>query len=80
MELPGLKSFALDQPPNTRSDLIVFQRALERILAFTGHDMDDVVNSPFAKNEVMAYYKLHCQIQRTCEVYELERQWNPVNS
>lgn len=54
------------------------QRPLHRIMAFTRRSIDDVVNDPIAKNEVLGYYKLHRQIQRGCETSELERQWNSV--
>jgi hypothetical protein len=55
---------------------IVVQRPLRRILAFTGRSIDDVVNNPIVKREVLGYYKLHKQIHRTAEVRDLERQWN----
>jgi len=55
----------------------VIQRPLRRVLAFTGRSIDDVVNSPVAKCEVLGYYKLHKHVQRRMEVCDLERQWNP---
>lgn len=64
-----------DSPKTT---YILRQRALDRILAFTGRTIDDVVNSPIVKNEIIGYYKLHKWIDRACEVRDLERQWNPV--
>ena len=56
----------------------VVQRPLRRMLAFTGRSIDDVVNSPIAKREVLGYYKLHKQITRVGEVRDLEWQWNSV--
>ena len=53
------------------------QRALQRVLAFTRRTIDDVVNDRIAKNEVLGYYKVLRQVERACEVRELERQWNP---
>ena len=53
--------------------------ALHRILRFTGRTIDDVVNNPIAKNEVLGYYKLHKFIHRRSEIRELERQWNPMS-
>lgn len=50
---------------------------LHRVLAITGRTIDDVVNDPIARNEVYGYYKLHRQVERSAEVRELERQWNP---
>jgi hypothetical protein len=55
----------------------VIQRRLNRVLAFTGLTIDDVVNNPIAKNQVLGYWKLSRQIDRSSEVTELERQWNP---
>ncbi len=52
------------------------QRPLRRVLEFTRRSIDDVVNDPIAKREVLGYYKLHLQVQRSCEITELERQWN----
>ena len=60
-----------------RTEFILVQRPLRRILAFTRRSIDDVVNDSITKNEVLGYYKLHKKIQRTIETRELERQWNP---
>ena len=54
----------------------MLQRPLQRVLAFRGRTIDDVVNDPFVKNEIFGYWKVHKQVQRICEVAELERQWN----
>lgn len=61
-----------------RVEFVLVQRPLQRILAFTRRSIDDVVNDPIAKNEVLGYYKLHKQIRRATEARELERQWNSV--
>ena len=61
-----------------RTEFILLQRPLQRILAFTRRSIDDVVNDPIAKREVLGYYKLHKQIVRAGEVGDLERQWNSV--
>jgi len=66
--------------PHTRTEHVLVQRPLTRILAFTRRSIDDVVNNPLAKNEVYGYYKLHRQIERQSEVRELERQWNPLGT
>ena len=60
------------------SRLVVTQHPLRRVLAFTRRTIDDVVNSPIAKNEVLGYYKLHKWIGRGIEIRDLENQWNPV--
>jgi hypothetical protein len=61
-----------------RTEFVLLQRPLQRILAFTRRSIDDVVNDPIAKNEVLGYYKLHKQIRRATETRELERQWNAM--
>ena len=61
---------------NDRIESVLIQRPLDRILAFTRRSIDDVVNDPIAKNEVLGYYKLQRWITRGCEIGELERQWN----
>ena len=57
-------------------EFVVAQQPLRRVLAFTRRSIDDVVNDPIAKREVLGYYKLHKQVQRACEVVDLERWWN----
>ena len=61
-----------------RTEFILVQRPLQRILAFTRRSIDEVVNDPVAKNEVLGYYKLHKRIARAAEIRDLERQWNAV--
>jgi len=61
---------------DTGIEFVVRQRALHRVLAFTGRSIDDVVNDPIAKNQVRGYFKLAKQIERSSEVTELEKQWN----
>jgi hypothetical protein len=61
-----------------RTEYVLTQRPLSRILSFTRRSIDDVVNSQIAKNEVLGYFKLSKQIDRVSEVRELERQWNPL--
>ena len=63
--------------PDPRVERVV-QRPLNRVLAFTGRTIDDVVNDPMVKNQVYGYYKLYRQIERSSEVRDLERQWNPL--
>lgn len=57
----------------------MIQRPLQRILAFRGRSIDDIVNDRIVKNEIYGYWKLHKQVERTCEIVELERQWNARN-
>ena len=56
----------------------VVQRPLNRVLAFLGRTIDDVVNDHIVKNQVFGYYKLHRQVERASEIRDLERQWNPT--
>jgi len=55
----------------------VVRSRLNRVLEFTRLSIHDVVNDPIAKNMVLGYWKLSRQIDRSSEVTELERQWNP---
>ena len=57
---------------------VMIQRPLDRVLAFTRRTIDDVVNSPLAKNEVYGYFKLQRFVERRSETVELERAWNPL--
>jgi hypothetical protein len=61
-----------------KTEHVMIRRPLERVLAFRGRTIDDVVNDPFVKNEIFGYWKLHKQILRTSEAVDLERQWNPA--
>ncbi len=72
---PG-RTFA---PPDFtgRSELVQPQNALRRVLSFTGHSIDDVINDPIARSEVRGYYKLHRWVERESDISDLERQWNP---
>ena len=64
----------VDEEP--KISYVLRQRALHRVLNFTGRTIDDVVNNRIVKNEVLGYYKLHKFINRRSEIRELERQWN----
>lgn len=57
---------------------VMVQHPLRYVLAFTGRSIDDVVNDPIAKNEVLGYYKLSRFVKRRGEAIDLERQWNPL--
>jgi hypothetical protein len=59
-----------------RIEHVIVQRPLQHVLGFTGHSIDDVVNSTIAKNHVRGYFKLYKWVRRGVEVNELERQWN----
>ena len=65
-------------PPGGRTEVVHLQNALRRVLSFTGHTIDDVVNSPLAKAKVLGFYKLHRWVERENETSDLERQWNPL--
>jgi hypothetical protein len=73
----GLRRLARPEAGD-RTEFLLIQRPLRRILAFTRRSIDDVVNDPIAKREVLGYYKLHKQVCRSLEVRELERQWNSM--
>ena len=60
----------------TDVERIIEQRPLQRVLSFLGRTIDDVINDPIVRNQVYSYYKLSRQVERGCEVVELERWWN----
>ena len=72
---PAAGIAAVQRPALVRHVIV---RRLSRVLSFTRLTIDDVVNDPIAKRQVLGYFKLHKQIARTVEVRELERQWNSV--
>jgi hypothetical protein len=74
--LGGGGSLPADSEPGREH--VMVQRPLKRVLAFTGRSIDEVVNDPIAKREILGYYKLYKQVQRGCEVVDLERWWNPL--
>ena len=74
----GLRGFNGLRQDGGKTEHVMIRRPLDRVLAFRGRTIDDVVNDPFVKNEIFGYWKLHKQILRTSEVVDLERQWNPT--
>lgn len=54
------------------------ERRLSRLLAFAGWTIDDVVNSPIAKRDMVRWFKTDRNLHRRLEVIELEKQWNPL--
>ena len=59
-----------------RTEHVEVQRPLRQVLGFTGRTIDDVVNSPVAKAQVLGYYKLRCWVRRRSEIVDLDRQWS----
>jgi hypothetical protein len=49
--------------------------ALHRVLEFTRHSIDDIINDPIARNEVHGYLRLYFFIERRCESLDQERHW-----
>jgi len=72
----GIRSAGFSRRNGPTQQYVMTQRPLQRVLAFRGRSIDDVVNNWFVKNEILGYWKLHKQIGRTSEIVELERQWN----
>jgi hypothetical protein len=81
-ESSNVLGFAATRPLRSRPaddiEHVMLQRPLRRVLAFTGRSIDDVVNSPVAKNHVRSYFKLYKWVQRGIDINELERQWSPL--
>jgi hypothetical protein len=64
---------------HARTSHVQVQRPLRRVLQFTGRTIDDVVNDPIVRREVLGYYKLHKWVQRESDIFDLERQWNATS-
>jgi len=63
---------------DTRIEQVLVEHQLQRVLAFTGLTIDDVLSSPVARNTVLGFYRASRWIDRQCEVNELEQQWNAL--
>lgn len=74
----SIQRISVTPPASGGTEFVVVHRPLQRILAFTGLSIDDVVDHPIARNTVYGYFKLHKRIQRVYEVVDLERQWNTL--
>lgn len=59
-----------------RTECVILQQPLQRVLMLCRRSIDDVVNSRVVKNEVIGYWKVYHHIQRRAEILDLERQWN----
>jgi hypothetical protein len=68
------------KPSGDNVEYVLIQRPLQRVLAFTRRSIDDVINDPIARNEVIGYFKLYRWIQRESEISDLERQWNSLRA
>lgn len=79
MDGMGLGIPRLVRRGNTAVEQVLVQRPLQRVLAFLGRSIDDVINDPVCRNQVRGYYKLSRQVMRTCEIVDLERWWNGKN-
>jgi hypothetical protein len=76
--LPGMFGLPGSRDADTRVEHVLTQRPLQRLLAFAGRSIDDVVNCPVSKRIMQRYYKIGRAIERQHEVDELEHQWNPL--
>jgi hypothetical protein len=72
----GLGIPRLNIRSGTDVERVIHQRPLQRVLAFLGHTIHDVINDPVARNRVYGFYKLQRQVERGCEAVDLERWWN----
>ncbi len=72
----GISFRTIEAPPGARVSHVIHQHPLQRILAFTGRSIHDVIDSAIARREVAAYFKVHKLIARRAEILDLEQQWN----
>ncbi|MEM1013693.1 MAG: hypothetical protein AAGI46_15910 [Planctomycetota bacterium] len=52
-------------------------RRLDRVLSFCGLNLSDVLSSSVERRRVAFYLSIDREVERTGEVLDLERQWNP---
>ena len=69
---------SLDAGAGQQMGYVQVRGPLSRVLMHCRRSIDDVVNSPLVKNEVLGYWKVYKQLHRRAEVLDLERQWNPL--
>ncbi|HEY0010280.1 MAG TPA: hypothetical protein VGB55_16275 [Tepidisphaeraceae bacterium] len=74
--LPGGQPLHFAASPATRIEYLQRSTRLQRLLNFCGWSIDDVVNNPLAKRDVLRWYKLGRWTERRLEIHELEKQWN----
>ncbi|MGA2500423.1 MAG: hypothetical protein ABSH20_21985 [Tepidisphaeraceae bacterium] len=67
-------------PDLPRTEEVMVQRPLMRILAFLNISIDQVCSDPIARNKVACYYRLQKSIDRQMELTELEQQWSGAGS
>jgi hypothetical protein len=82
VNLPSLFNFArISAPPDLDDhiEIVQTQNPLRRVLSFTGHTIDDVINNPIARSKVRCYFKLHRWVERESLISDLERQWNALS-
>lgn len=76
--LPGASIRRLDLPLSPRVEHVQRADQMRRLLAFAGRSIDDVVNCPVARRDVISFFRIGKQMARLAEVDALERQWNPL--
>jgi hypothetical protein len=83
MTLPNSLGFIIPRltiRDGTEIERVIAHLPLQRVLSFLGYGIDDVCNDWLAKSRVIGYYKLYREVERSCEVTDLERQWNPTGA
>ncbi|MGA2584112.1 MAG: hypothetical protein ABSG31_12610 [Tepidisphaeraceae bacterium] len=77
-----LNPFSFGRVPHLResgpvaAEVIQARRMMLSLLEYTGLTIDDVVNTPIAKNIVLGHFKMRKEVARRCEIVDLERQWS----
>jgi hypothetical protein len=73
-------SIRLDVPSRPAVEHVQRADQMRRLLAFAGRSIDDVVNCPVARREVISFFRIGRQMTRLAEVDALELQWNPLRT
>lgn len=74
--LPGLGVLRLHGHGGREVERVVQQMPLRRVMDFLRCSIDDVINDPMVRWQVAGYYRLQKEVDRWCEVVDLERWWN----
>lgn len=74
----GFGSVGQPVPDGPKTTYLMRLSALRRVFALRKRTIDDVVNNPIVKNEILGYWKVLKTIDRHEEIRDLERQWNSL--
>ena len=78
--MPLTSTTILLLPEMPRTEDVLVQSQLMRIMAFLNISIHQICNDPIARDKVACYYRLQKNIDRQMELTELEKQWSGPDS